>query len=54
MDEQEYREASDMDLTARDARAIIEQHHCTWHEFTKECGEHATYAGKIILDWLNY
>lgn len=63
----DYEDAIDAIVSREEARREIAQH-CTgldgrvieselaetWQEFAEDCGDHPTYLGKTVLDWLGY
>lgn len=50
----EYDEACEAVLTARQARHEVEAHGADWFEFMDDVGAADTYTGKQVLDWLGY
>lgn len=49
-----YEDAALAEITARQARAEIEDHGLAWADFVEEVGLKQTYTGREVLDWLGY
>jgi len=47
-------EAREETFTRREALAIVRNHNLDWDDFLSEVGNHQTYKGSDILDWLGY
>ncbi|MDF1836739.1 MAG: hypothetical protein P1V35_02625 [Planctomycetota bacterium] len=49
-----YHEATNISVTASQAKVEIEKHDCDFYEFVTEYGIHPIYSGADVLDWLGY
>jgi hypothetical protein len=50
----DYSEACRVIVTREEARREVERHGESWEEFVAENGDHKTYSGRIVLDWLGW
>lgn len=49
-----YDEACEIEVTKAEAIRELEKHFVDISDFFNECGEHDTYLGEVVLNWLGY
>ena len=49
-----YDDAAGATITRRQAMQEVVKHNLYWTDFVHDCGDHSTYSGRVILDWLGY
>lgn len=50
----DYEQAVETTVTKAQALREIAKHDANVAEFFEDCGDHAEYEGKVVLDWLGY
>lgn len=50
----DYEESLTAVVTRQEAERELQRHGATFKEFARECGNHTTYAGAVVLRWLGY
>lgn len=50
-----YDDAMKATISRVEAMREVNKHDCEgWEQFLADCGDHASYAGSTILNWLGY
>ena len=49
-----YNDAVKSFVSRKAAQLEIKRHGLEWSDFVSDCGDHETYTGLTILNWLGY